>query len=47
MNQQREFEHTMAAHCETGTIASLLNHAGVSITEPMVLGVSGGIFLPI
>jgi len=34
----------MAAHCESGTIAALLNHAGLVISEPMVFGVSGGIF---
>jgi hypothetical protein len=34
----------MAAHCETGTIMSMLNHAGLPISEPMVFGISGGIF---
>ena len=34
----------MAAHCETGTVTALLNHAGLPITEPMVFGISGGIF---
>jgi hypothetical protein len=38
------YQHKMAAHCETGTIAGLLNHAGLSISEPMVLGITGGIF---
>lgn len=38
------FEHRMAAHCETGTVTALLNHAGMSITEPLVFGISGGIF---
>jgi hypothetical protein len=38
------FEHRMAAHCETGTVTALLNHAGMSITEPMVFGIAGGIF---
>jgi hypothetical protein len=38
------FEHRMAAHCETGTVTSLLNHAGMSITEPLVFGIAGGIF---
>lgn len=38
------FEHKMAAHCETGTVTALLNHAGMAITEPMVFGISGGIF---
>jgi hypothetical protein len=38
------FEHRMAAHCETGTVTALLNHAGMSISESMVFGISGGIF---
>lgn len=38
------FEHRMAAHCETGTVTALLTHAGMSITEPLVFGISGGIF---
>ncbi|MBD3242667.1 MAG: DUF4872 domain-containing protein [Chitinivibrionales bacterium] len=38
------YEHHMAAHCETGTISSLLAHAGLPLSEPMVLGISGGIF---
>ena len=38
------FEHRMAAHCETGTVTALLNHAGLQITEPLVFGISGGLF---
>jgi hypothetical protein len=38
------FRHVMAAHCESGTIAALLNHHGLSVTEPMVFGISSGIF---
>jgi len=38
------FEHRMGAHCESGTVASLLNHAGLEITEPLVFGIAGGIF---
>ena len=38
------FNHRMAAHCETGTMSALLNHNGMSITEPMVFGVSGAFF---
>lgn len=34
----------MAAHCESGTITALLNHGGLEITEPLVFGISGGIF---
>jgi hypothetical protein len=39
-----DFEHRMGAHCESGTVASLLNHAGLEITEPLVFGIAGGIF---
>ena len=35
------FEHRMAAHCETGTVTALLNHAGMSATEPLVFGIAG------
>ena len=38
------FVHKMAAHCESGTVAALLNHSGLNISEPMVFGISGGIF---
>ena len=38
------FEHRMAAHCESGTLSALLHHRGLQISEPMVLGVAGGIF---
>jgi len=38
------FKHKMAAHCESGSITSLLIHAGMKITEPMVFGISSGIF---
>jgi hypothetical protein len=34
----------MAAHCESGTITSLLNHGGLNITEPLVFGIASGIF---
>ena len=38
------YHHKMAAHCESGSITALLNHAGMNITEPMVFGISSGIF---
>ncbi len=38
------FNHTMAAHCESGTVTALLNHSGFPISEPMVFGISSGIF---
>ena len=38
------FEHRMGAHCESGTVSSLLNHAGLEVTEPLAFGIAGGIF---
>lgn len=38
------FDHKMGAHCESGTVTSLLNHAGLAISESMVFGISSGIF---
>jgi hypothetical protein len=38
------FKHKMGAHCESGAVTSLLNNAGLEITEPMVFGISSGIF---
>lgn len=40
----KDFTHKMGAHCESGTLTSLLNHAGLDITEPLVFGISNGIF---
>jgi hypothetical protein len=40
----KPFEHRMAAHCESGTVSAILRHAGMDISEPMVFGISGGIF---
>jgi hypothetical protein len=38
------FRHVMAAHCESGTVTALLNFHGLDITEPMVFGISSGLF---
>lgn len=38
------FNHKMGAHCESGTVTSLLNHAGLKISESMVFGIASGIF---
>lgn len=35
------FDHRQAAHCESGTISSLLRHAGLDISEAMAFGLSG------
>jgi hypothetical protein len=40
----QNFQHKMAAHCESGTLTSILNHGGLEITEPLVFGISNGIF---
>lgn len=39
-----QFEHRMAAHCESGTVSALLRHAGLELSEPMVFGGTGAIF---
>jgi len=38
------FEHRHAGHCESGTVAALLRHRGLSLSEPMVFGIGGGLF---
>lgn len=38
-----DFAHRHAGHCESGVMASLLSHAGLPISEPMVLGLSAGL----
>ncbi len=42
--KEQAFVHKMAAHCESGSVAALLNHSGLDISEPLVFGISGGIF---
>ncbi len=44
MKKVIDFEHRMAAHCETGTLTALLNYNGLEITEPLVFGIANGIF---
>jgi hypothetical protein len=39
-----QYKHKMAAHCESGAVTSLLNNAGLDISEPLVFGISSGIF---
>ncbi|MDB4334847.1 BtrH N-terminal domain-containing protein [bacterium] len=39
-----EFKHKMAAHCETGTLAGILGHNGLQLSEPMIFGIAHGIF---
>ena len=39
-----DFEHRHAGHCESGTVAALLRHQGLDLSEPMVFGIGGGLF---
>jgi hypothetical protein len=45
MNQKknREFMHYDSAHCESGSVRSLLMNYGMNISEPMVFGIASGI----
>ncbi|MDR2498167.1 MAG: BtrH N-terminal domain-containing protein [Tannerellaceae bacterium] len=38
------FEHSLAAHCESGVTTSMLRHYGVQISEPLALGIGAGVF---
>ncbi|MBN1307375.1 MAG: BtrH N-terminal domain-containing protein [Chitinispirillaceae bacterium] len=37
------YAHSMYAHCESGTVAGLLRHHGMQISEPLVFGIAAGI----
>ena len=39
-----QFEHKHSAHCENGVIVNMLHHYGLDISEPMVFGLSYGLF---
>ncbi|WP_432821983.1 BtrH N-terminal domain-containing protein [Trichloromonas sp.] len=39
-----DFKHRQYAHCESGAIASLLQHRGVEISEALAFGIGGGLF---
>jgi hypothetical protein len=39
-----DYQHRTGVHCESSTTSSLLNHYGLKITEPMALGISGGLY---
>ena len=39
-----DFEHQPAAHCENGVIVNLLRFYGFDISEPMIFGLSSGLF---
>lgn len=38
------FPHRHAAHCESGTLATLLRTRGLDLSEPMVFGIGSGLF---
>jgi hypothetical protein len=40
----KPFVHHQAAHCETGVTSALFRYQGVDISEPMIFGISSGIF---
>ena len=42
--QRPAFEHRHAAHCESGTVATLLRTRGLDLSEAMVFGIGGGLF---
>ena len=39
-----EFSHKQSAHCESGVLANLLTHHGISLSEAMAFGIGGGLF---
>lgn len=39
-----DFEHRHSGHCESGTVAALLRHGGLDLSEPMVFGIGGALF---
>lgn len=39
-----DFKHKQAAHCESGVTSNILNHYGIELSEPLVLGIGAGLF---
>ncbi len=37
------FAHRQTAHCESGSISALLRHAGLDVSEPLAIGISGAL----
>ncbi len=37
------FIHRQTAHCESGSISALLRHAGLDVSEPLAIGISGAL----
>lgn len=44
MGFELDLEHRPAAHCENGTISSLLRYHGIDLSEPMIFGLASGLF---
>ncbi len=45
-----DFQHRQSAHCESGVVASMLNHHGLAVTEPMAFGLANALtfaYIPI
>ncbi len=38
-----EFKHSHYAHCESGVMSSMLRHNGLSLSEPMIFGLSSAL----
>lgn len=38
-----DYDHQQSAHCESGAISGLLRHQGLTISEPLAFGISGGL----
>ncbi len=37
------FQHRQSAHCESGVMAALLTHGGLTLSEPMAFGIGGAL----
>ncbi len=44
MNHELNVSHRSTAHCENGAISTLLRFHGVDLSEPMIFGLSSGLF---
>ncbi|MBA4389759.1 MAG: peptidase [Syntrophus sp. (in: bacteria)] len=42
--KDKDFIHRISAHCESGSIASLLCNYGIEVSEPLVFGIGSGLF---
>lgn len=43
MTNSTRFQHKHAGHCESGVLSSMLTHHGLSLSEPMVFGLSSAL----